>query len=213
MTSPTGYLSGFSLDRYHVGPLLGRGGMGEVYRAEDRELQRSVALKVLPAALVGDPDRLARFIQEARTASSLTHPHIVAIFDIGRAVPRHDAAPAADAYPVQYIAMELVAGATLRTVLDEHRLDLKRTLEYLAQAAEALAAAHAAGVVHRDLKPENLMVADGGYIKVLDFGLAKLRGDAGILQETGGAPTVTAGTASGVVMGTVGYMSPEQAQG
>lgn len=212
MTAPTAYLSGFSLGRYRVGPLLGRGGMGEVYRAEDAELQRSVALKVLPESLVGDQDRLARFIQEARTASSLNHPHIVAIFDIGRAVPQRDGGGSTQTSPVQYIAMELVAGTTLRSALDEHRLDLRKTLDYLGQAAEALAAAHAAGVVHRDLKPENLMVADGGYIKVLDFGLAKLRAEAGLLHEAG-TPTVSAGTSPGVVMGTAAYMSPEQAQG
>jgi serine/threonine protein kinase/WD40 repeat protein len=210
MSAPGGYLSGTSLGRYRVGPLLGRGGMGEVYRAEDVELRRAVALKVLPETLVGDPDRLARFIQEARTASALNHPHIVAIFDIGRAVPERE--NSVGAQPVHYIAMELVAGTTLRVALDDRRLDLKRTLEYLAQAAEALAAAHAAGVVHRDLKPENLMVADGGYIKVLDFGLAKLRGDAALLQSAAAA-TVSAGTSPGVVMGTAAYMSPEQAQG
>ena len=212
MTAPDGYLSGTSLGRYRVGPLLGRGGMGEVYRAEDVELRRGVALKVLPESLVGDPDRLARFIQEARTASSLNHPHIVAIFDIGRAVPQREDGEAAAPHPVQYIAMELVAGTTLRGAIDERRLDLKKTLEYLGQAAEALSAAHAAGVVHRDLKPENLMVADGGYIKVLDFGLAKLRSEAGLLQNAG-TPTVSAGTSPGVVMGTAAYMSPEQAQG
>ena len=185
--------------------------MGEVYRADDLELQRAVALKVLPESLVGDQDRLARFIQEARTASALNHPHIVAIFDIGRAVPQRDG-DVAGRHTVQYIAMELVAGTTLRGALDDRRLDLKKTLEYLSQAADALAAAHAAGVVHRDLKPENLMVADGGYVKILDFGLAKLRGEAALLQETAAA-TVTAGTAPGVVMGTTAYMSPEQAQG
>ena len=211
MTHSEGYLSGSSLGRYRVGPLLGRGGMGEVYRADDAELRRSVALKVLPEPLVGDPDRLARFIQEARAASALNHPHIVAIFDIGRGVPERDAG---GAHPgaVQYIAMELVAGSTLRAALDARRLDLRKTLEYLAQAAEALAAAHAAGVVHRDLKPENLMVADGGYVKVLDFGLAKLRNEAALLKDAAAA-TVSAGTSPGVVMGTTAYMSPEQAQG
>jgi Tol biopolymer transport system component len=185
--------------------------MGEVYRAEDAELGRAVALKVLPEALVGDPDRLARFIQEARTASSLNHPHIVAIFDIGRAAPARDGGSATGP-PVHYIAMELVSGTTLRAAIDDRRLDLKKTLDYLTQAAEALAAAHAAGIVHRDLKPENLMVAGGGYMKVLDFGLAKLRGDAALLQSSAAA-TVSAGTSPGVVMGTTGYMSPEQAQG
>jgi eukaryotic-like serine/threonine-protein kinase len=208
-----GYLSGSTLGRYRVGPLLGRGGMGEVYRADDVDLHRAVALKVLPESLVGDADRLTRFIQEARTASSLNHPHIVAIYDIGRGVPLGaDGLAVPDARPVQYIAMELVAGATLRAVLEARRPDLKRTLEYLGQAAEALAAAHAAGIIHRDLKPENLMVADGGYVKVLDFGLAKLRNDGGLAAGPAG-PTVSAGTSPGIVMGTVGYMSPEQAQG
>jgi len=201
----TGYLSGTTLGRFRIGPLLGRGGMGEVYRADDGELGRGVALKVLPESLLEDPDRLARFVQEARTASSLNHPHIVAIYDIGRQAPAGGAGR-----PVQYVAMELVAGSTLRDAIEQRRLDLKRTLEYLGQAADALAAAHAAGIVHRDLKPENLMVADGGYVKVLDFGLAKLRADAAV---EGAGATVTAGTSPGLVMGTVGYMSPEQAQG
>ena len=206
MSPQTGYLSGTTLGRFRIGAILGRGGMGEVYRADDTELGRSVALKVLPESLLGDPDRLARFVQEARTASSLNHPHIVAIYDIGRQ------APSAGAQPVQYVAMELVAGSTLRETIDARRIDLKRTLDYLAQAADALAAAHAAGIVHRDLKPENLMVAEGGYVKVLDFGLAKLRGEPAVAGGAG-SPTVTAGTSPGLVMGTVGYMSPEQAQG
>src|SRR4051794_41541750 len=109
MSQSGGYLTGTSLGRYRVGPLLGRGGMGEVYRADDVELRRGVALKVLPAALVGDADRLERFIQEARTASALNHPHIVSIFDIGRITPQRGEGGAADARPVQYIAMELVA--------------------------------------------------------------------------------------------------------
>ena len=208
MASLTGYLTGTTLGRFRVGPLLGRGGMGEVYRAEDGELRRSVALKVLPESLLGDADRLARFTQEARTASALNHPHIVAIYDIGRQTP---AGAANGARPVQYVAMELVAGSSLRDILDARRLDLKRALDYLTQTADALAAAHAAGIVHRDLKPENLMVADGGYVKVLDFGLAKLQAQPAPLEA--GAATVTAGTSPGMVMGTVGYMSPEQAQG
>jgi Tol biopolymer transport system component len=208
MASLTGYLTGTTLGRFRVGPLLGRGGMGEVYRAEDAELGRSVALKVLPESLLGDEDRLSRFAQEARTASALNHPHIVAIYDIGRQTP--GGAPNG-ARPVQYVAMELVAGSSLRDILDGRRLDLKRALDYVTQTADALAAAHAAGIVHRDLKPENLMVADGGYVKVLDFGLAKLQAQPASLE--GGAATVTAGTAPGMVMGTVGYMSPEQAQG
>jgi Tol biopolymer transport system component len=204
----TGYLTGTTLARFRVGSLLGRGGMGEVYRAEDAELGRSVALKVLPESLLADEDRLARFTQEARTASALNHPHIVAIYDIGRQTP---VGALAGARPVQYVAMELVSGSSLRDVMDRRGVDLKRALDYLAQAADALAAAHAAGIVHRDLKPENLMVADGGYVKVLDFGLAKLQTQPAPLAA--GAATVTAGTSPGMVMGTVGYMSPEQAQG
>jgi len=168
--SDSAWLTGKIVGRYRVGPLLGRGGMGEVYRAEDTELQRPVALKVLPEALVGDTDRLSRFVQEARTASALNHPHLVSIDEIGEAVPD------GVGHKVHFIAMELVQGETLRQLFDNRRLDLKRTLDYLAQAADALAAAHAAGIVHRDLKPENLMVGDG-YAKVLDFGLAKLRKD------------------------------------
>src|SRR5215831_2010697 len=174
MTTRTGYLTGATVGRLRVGPLLGRGGMGEVYRADDPALGRSVALKVLPESLLGDEERLARFTQEARTASALNHPHIVTIYDIGRETP---AGGRESARPVQYVAMELVVGSSLREVIDRRGLDLKRALDYLAQAADALAAAHAAGIVHRDLKPENLMIADGGYVKVLDFGLAKLVGD------------------------------------
>jgi Tol biopolymer transport system component len=215
MTPPPDALSGKLLGRYRIGPLLGRGGMGEVYRAEDTTLRRPVAVKVLPESFTRDPDRLARFVQEARTASALNHPHLVSIYEIG------EAQPAGAGHPVHFIAMELVPGETLRHVLDARRTDLRRTLDMLAQAADALAAAHAAGIVHRDLKPENLMVAQEGYIKVLDFGLAKLRTEPLLAKAAANDATVTggpgfspaAGTSPGVVMGTAGYMSPEQAQG
>ena len=207
MTSATGSLSGKTIGRYRVGPLLGQGGMGEVYRADDAELGRGVALKVLPQPVVGDPDRLARFVQEARTASALNHPHLISIYEIGESRP--DGLP----QPVHYIAMELVVGATLRQHFDSQRTELRKLTEYFAQAAEALAAAHAAGIVHRDLKPENLMVADAGYVKVLDFGVAKLRPASALPGGGDEHPTVTAGTTPGVVMGTIGYMSPEQARG
>jgi Tol biopolymer transport system component len=178
--------------------------MGDVYRAEDTELGRVIALKILPEHLVGDPDRVARFIQEARTASALNHPHVVSIYDIGQGTS------AATGQPVHFIAMELVVGDTLRSLLDRRGVDLRHVLDYAAQAADALAAAHAAGIIHRDLKPENMMVAEGGYLKVLDFGLAKLKP---AVTEAAERPTISAGTMPGVVMGTVGYMSPEQAQG
>ena len=206
--SSSGPLSGTTIGRFRVGPLLGRGGMGEVYRAEDTELGRAVALKVLPEHLVGDSDRLARFVQEARTASALNHPHVVSIYDIGQGA-------ATNGRPVHFIAMELVSGETLRSLFDRHDVDRRRLLDYAAQAADALGAAHAAGIVHRDLKPENIMVADGGYVKVLDFGLAKLRADPALADSAAQAltQTIKAGTTPGVVMGTVGYMSPEQALG
>jgi serine/threonine protein kinase/Tol biopolymer transport system component len=203
-------LSQASLGHYRIEALIGRGGMGEVYRARDTILGRNVALKVLPAHLVADADRVGRFVQEARAASALNHPHVIAIYEIGAAVPERSGLSASQ--PVQYIAMELVAGRTLRELIAQRPLDLRTAIDIFAQAADALASAHAAGVVHRDLKPENLMVADGGYVKVLDFGLAKLRPDSALADVPQGA-TVTAASAPGVLLGTVGYMSPEQAQG
>ncbi len=184
--SSSGSLSGTTIGRFRVGPLLGRGGMGEVYRADDSELGRAVALKVLPEHLVGDSDRLARFVQEARTASALNHPHVVSIYDIGQG-----AAP--NGRPVHFIAMELVSGETLRSLFDRHDVDRRRLLDYAAQAADALGAAHAAGIVHRDLKPENIMVAEGGYVKVLDFGLAKLRTEPALTDSAAQALTQTQG--------------------
>ena len=206
--SHSGPLSGMTIGRLRIGPLLGRGGMGEVYRADDVELGRAVALKVLPEHLVGDPDRLARFVQEARTASALNHPHLVSIYDIGQGT-------ASNGGPVHFIAMELVSGETLRSLLDRGDGDRRRLLDYAVQVADALGAAHAAGIVHRDLKPENVMVADGGYVKLLDFGLAKLKVEPALAESATQALTQTlkGGTAPGIVMGTVGYMSPEQALG
>ena len=206
--SQSGPLSGTTIGRLRIGPLLGRGGMGEVYRADDTELERAVALKVLPEHLVGDPDRLSHFIREARTASALNHPHLVSIYDVGQGT-------ASSGTPVHFISMELVSGETLRSLLDRRDVDRRRLLDYAAQVADALTAAHGAGIVHRDLKPENVMVAEGGYVKLLDFGLAKLKSEPGLGASAAEALTLaaTAGTAPGIVMGTVGYMSPEQALG
>jgi hypothetical protein len=175
--------------------------MGEVYRARDTKLSRDVALKVLPPALEADVDRLARFEKEARTASALSHPNIVTIYEIGKS----NRSP--------YIAMELVDGKTLRDLVTGGALPLKRLLAIGAQVADGLARAHAAGIVHRDMKPENLMVTRDGLVKILDFGLAKLARVE--FEGSSGAehPTVTRGTAAGTVLGTVGYMSPEQASG
>jgi Tol biopolymer transport system component len=178
--------------------------MGDVYRARDLDLDRDVAIKVLPPEVVNNEDRVRRFVQEAKAASSLNHPHIVTVYEIGKAEQP-------DGSAVQYIAMELIEGETLRAKIQSGR-NLKQMLGYAAQAADALAKAHAAGIVHRDLKPDNVMVTRDGFAKVLDFGLAKLT--AVEQREVAEAATeVRPQTREGLVMGTVGYMSPEQAEG
>ena len=173
--------------------------MGEVYKARDTRLGREVAIKVLPEDLCADRGRLARFEQEARAASALNHPNIVTVHDIGESVSG------------PFIAMELVLGTTLREILASGPLPVKKLLQIGAQAAEGLARAHSAGIVHRDLKPENLMVSKDGFVKILDFGLAKL-----VLPEAGdlsALETATQQTRPGSVVGTIDYMSPEQAGG
>ena len=206
-------LIGATLGQYQIEALIGHGGMGYVYRARDTTLARSVALKILPPEVVSDAGRLSRFIQEARAASALNHPHVIAIHEIREAAPMRDGAAIPGLPALHYLAMELVTGDTLRTLIDTRRLDPKRAIDLLVQVAEALSAAHAAGVVHRDLKPENIMVANSGYAKVLDFGLAKLRPDMLANDGATQAVTVPAASAPGVLLGTVGYMSPEQVEG
>src|SRR5688572_7651554 len=175
--------------------------MGEVYRALDSRLGREVALKVLPAALAGDADRLRRFEQEARAASALNHPNILVLHDLGTA----DGTP--------YLVTELLDGESLRARLESGPPPLRRALDWTRQIAEGLAAAHARGIVHRDLKPENVFVNADGRIKILDFGLAKLL-PASSASAVAATPTLAAGgTEPGVVLGTVGYMSPEQVRG
>ncbi len=193
--------AGTRLASYEIVSPIGAGGMGEVYRARDTKLSRDVAIKVLPPELAGDTARLARFEKEARTASALNHPNIVTIYEIGQVDE------------TSFIAMELVQGRTLREVVAAGPLALRKLLPIAAQAADGLAKAHAAGIVHRDLKPENLMVTRDGFVKILDFGLAKLV--PGGFEGSRGAEhlTVTRGTEAGTVLGTVGYMSPEQASG
>ena len=189
---------GETLGRYKILSLLGSGGMGQVYRARDATLGRDVAVKVLPAAFTQNVDRVRRFEQEARAASSLNHPNIITIYEIGRAGRAH------------FIAAELVEGRTLRQQMADGRMKLSAALDVAAQVASALAAAHAAGIAHRDIKPENIMMRPDGLVKVLDFGLAKL------VERQGPAPVddplaaESGGTLPGMVMGTVGYMSPEQ---
>src|SRR6266576_4212958 len=150
------------IDRYEIRSLLGKGGMGEVYLAEDSTLRRLVALKLLPATAAANEDRMRRFVQEAKAAAALSHPHIAQIFEIGEHNGMH------------FIAMELVDGATLRAKIYSERTDLRKLLKYLQQVAEGLAKAHAASIVHRDLKPDNIMITRDDYAKILDFGLAKL---------------------------------------
>jgi len=198
-----------------VGP-LGAGGMGEVYAARDEKLERSVALKVLPQQLVRNEERVRRFITEAKSASSLNHPNIVTIYEIGQdRVRASQAGDEADASsdPVHFISMELVSGETLTQKIHQEKVDLRTLVGYIAQAAEGVAKAHAAGIVHRDLKPGNIMISKDGFAKVLDFGLAKLtEKHAAEGGEMTSAPTEGAMTGAGVIMGTVGYMSPEQVQ-
>jgi len=192
---------GSRLGGFEIVAPLGAGGMGEVYRARDSRLGRDVAIKVLPQAMSSDPERLKRFEKEARAASALNHPNIVTIYETG----------SADGVP--WIAMEHVEGETLRKVLVGGALPFKKLLNVATQIAEALARAHEAGIVHRDLKPENVMVTKDGLVKILDFGLAKLSGPlSGGSDKESQLPTVT-GTSPGIVVGTVGYMSPEQASG
>lgn len=210
----------FARDRRRIGPyrilsLLGAGGMGEVYLAEDSRLARKIALKILPLPFVADPDRVRRFTNEARAASALNHPNIITIYDIGQTDATH------------YIATEYVEGETLRTRLKAGRIPMLEAVRIAAQVAEALHAAHAAGITHRDIKPENIVLRPDGYVKVLDFGLAKLTGwrmaDGGMRNEE--AETLMPSSQSnppsairhlqlshpGLVIGTIKYMSPEQA--
>jgi serine/threonine protein kinase/Tol biopolymer transport system component len=201
---------------YRIRSLIASGGMGDVYRAHDERLGRDVALKVLPTGLTDDRERLERFAQEAKSASALNHPHIVVIYEIGQARPSFvvesmDQRQRPD--EVHFIAMELVEGETLREFLVAQP-PLARRLEILAQTAEGLGKAHAAGIVHRDLKPDNVMVSIEGYAKVVDFGLAKLVEPANGWNPLGAdSPTMKALTAQGELIGTAGYMSPEQILG
>jgi Tol biopolymer transport system component/predicted Ser/Thr protein kinase len=196
------------ISHYRILNKLGAGGMGEVYLAEDTRLGRKVALKLLPEDLTADEQAKRRFIQEAKAASALNHPNIITIYDIASEGQR------------DFIAMEYVEGETLRGVLSLGKVEIKRALELAAQAASGLAAAHQAGIVHRDIKPENLMVTRTSQVKILDFGLAKLSEkktasllDTNLPTERYRPGPAKAETAPGTILGTVSYMSPEQAQG
>ncbi len=193
--------AGSRLGPYEILAPIGAGGMGEVYRARDPRLGRDVAIKVLPPTFSADEDRLRRFEQEARAAGILNHPNITAVLDIGE----HEGAP--------YVVQELLEGETLRQSLAGGRLSARKAIDYAIQIAHGLAAAHEKGIVHRDLKPENLFVTKDGRVKILDFGLARItRAEEGLSGGTN-LPTATAGTEPGMVLGTLGYMSPEQVRG
>ena len=193
---------GRTLDHYAVEEALGKGGMGEVYRARDTRLGRSVALKVLPAANTLDEESKRRFFQEARAASAVTHPAIAQVYDVD------------EVEGVAFIVMELVAGRTVRDLLQNRELDLLGALAIAVQVGEGLTKAHEGGIVHRDLKPENIMVTPEGHAKILDFGLAKLREPSGTRSGDDLSHMETiAKTQAGMVVGTLRYMSPEQARG
>ncbi|MCU1235798.1 MAG: serine/threonine protein kinase, partial [Candidatus Solibacter sp.] len=190
---------GRTISHYQVTEKLGSGGMGEIFKARDPRLNRTVAIKILAGSAMGDPDRRRRFIQEAQAASGLNHPNIITIHDI---LSDEDS---------DFMVMEYVSGKTLAELIHAGGVGVENTLRYGVQIADALAAAHAAGIVHRDLKPGNVMVTDSGLVKILDFGLAKVSMAANLTDatQTLGTPM----TVEGSILGTVSYMSPEQAQG
>src|SRR5450755_1412655 len=191
--------SGTKLGPYEIQSVLGSGGMGEVYRARDTRLDRTVALKILPAAFSAEPDRLHRFQHEAKILSTLNHPNVLAIYDVG------------EQNGVRFLVSEFLEGQSLREALAAGTLPRRKLIEYALDAAKGLAAAHEKGIVHRDLKPDNVFITRDDRVKVLDFGLAKQAPDSTSEDSatmTGGVPTTP-----GTVMGTVGYMSPEQVRG
>lgn len=198
---------GTRLDHYEIRSLLGKGGMGEVYLAEDVRLHRRVALKILPAEVASSQDRMHRFEQEAQAAAALNHPNVAHIYEIGE----HESTP--------FIAMEYIDGETLRDQIHRDHAPLTKLLKYLTQVAEGLTKAHAAGIVHRDLKPDNIMIARDDYAKILDFGLAKLiepqreSGSGSDASNEAGTAIMAQHSLAGTMMGTAGYISPEQAQG
>src|SRR5438876_1985803 len=212
--------AGTRLGRYEIRSQLGAGGMGEVYLALDARLDRKVALKILPADVTAHPDRMKRFVQEAKAASALNHPNIITIHEIDEwgSSPTPGSPSGQPAWGgavregVHFIATEFIDGETLRERMRNAPMKLAEVLDVAAQIASALSAAHAAGIVHRDIKPENVMLRRDGIVKVLDFGLAKLTERVPPDSVDTEAPT-SVKTDPGTVVGTAIYMSPEQARG
>ncbi len=188
--------AGERLGPYVVVGSVGAGGMGEVYRARDTRLDREVAVKIIPASLSRDPDRVARFEREAKAVAALTHPNILTIHDTGTADG------------TLYVVMELLTGETLGERLKQGPLPIRKACEIGASVARGLSAAHEKGIVHRDLKPDNIFMTSDGQVKILDFGLARA-----LSESRGASETRAAITDAGTVLGTVGYMAPEQVRG
>jgi TolB-like protein/Tfp pilus assembly protein PilF len=203
MTAPSGDRAGTRVGRYRLLSLVGAGGMGEVYRAHDEKLSRDVAVKLLPAVFSADPERLRRFEQEASAAGSLNHPNVLTVHDVGVEEG------------TTYLVSELLEGETLRRRLEQGTPPVQRTIEIVSEICQGLAAAHDKGVVHRDLKPENVFLTRQGRVKILDFGVAKLRASPAESEDTGAmsAASTLEQTRGGVVLGTTAYMSPEQIRG
>src|SRR5438105_4548898 len=192
---------GKQVGSYEITSLIGKGGMGEVYRARDTRLQRDVALKFLPEAFASDPDRLSRFQREAQLLASLNHPHIAAIFGLEEGKPNA-------------LVMELVDGPTLAERIAQGPIPIEEALPIARQIAEALEYAHESGIIHRDLKPPNIKLTPDGKVKVLDFGLAKAMNEDAKSNAMSNSPTLSlAATQAGIILGTAAYMSPEQAKG
>src|SRR5213594_1150779 len=192
---------GTTLGLYEVVAAIGAGGMGEVYRARDTKLGRSVAVKVLPDALAADADRIARFEREAKALAALNHPHIAALYGMEESDGRH------------FLIMELVEGETLAERLQRGAMPVEEALKIAHQIVEALEAAHERGIIHRDLKPANVKVTPDDTVKVLDFGLAKVFTNEAPDADQSHSPTLIKGTQAGMILGTAAYMSPEQAKG
>jgi len=193
---------GMNLGPYEILSPLGAGGMGEVYRARDTRLDREVAVKVLPQQFAEDPTALSRFEREAKAVAALSHPNVLAVYDVGREEE------------TSYVVTELLEGETLRQRLNVAPLPWRKAVGIGVSVADALAAAHARGIVHRDLKPENIFLTSDGVVKILDFGLARMMSESGGSgQDAAHTPTVTIDTRPGTIIGTLNYMSPEQLRG